>query len=74
MSKIPSRPGTHYLLKRGSKYLQENYYWGSFPHTFPEWQFPAVLEMSMQFKDPPQMVGELYDGTLENAIWQRLGK
>jgi len=65
---------THYLLQRNNKFLQQNYQWGNFPHPFPEWQFPAVLEMSMQFRDRPQEVGEMTDGSLAGAIWTRLDK
>ena len=65
---------THYLLKRGSKFLQQNYYWGRFPHAFSELELQVVLPEAMNYRDCPEMVGELHDGTLENAIWQRLDK
>ena len=61
-----------YILERNGKYLSERYQWQMFPHAFPEWQFPAVLEAAMQYKDRPKRVGELVDGTLENAIWTAL--
>lgn len=58
-----------YLLKRGTKYLNERYQWQAFPCPFPEWQFGAVLEMAMQFRDRPKQIGEMTDGTIENVVW-----
>ena len=59
-----------YLLKRGKLYLQPNYYWGIYPHTFPEWQLQAVLDLAMNFRDRPKMVGEMTDGT--KIIWTKV--
>lgn len=63
---------TSYILRRRGKYLNERYQWSNIPNAFPEWKFPAVLDLSMGFKDCPEMVGELHDGTLENAMWQEV--
>ncbi len=61
-----------YLLRRNGKFLSERYDWGSTPNVFPEWQFPQVLEMSMNFKDRPLEVGELIGSDLDNVIWTKL--
>jgi len=58
-----------YILERKSKYLNERYQWVNFPHAFPEWQIPAVLDLAMGFCDRPQRVGELVNGDLDSAIW-----
>ncbi len=46
--------------------------WGSFPHAFSELELQVVLPEAMNYRDCPEMVGELHDGTLENAKWQKL--
>ncbi len=51
-----------YLLTRRNKFLNDRYQWTDEPHLFPEWQFGDVLELSMQFKDRPQQVGEVVNG------------
>ena len=48
-----------YLLERKGKFLQPNYYWGIYPHAWDEWQFQAVLDLAMNFRDRPKMIGEM---------------
>ena len=63
---------SQYILKRNGKYLDDRYRWSKLPHSFPEWQFGAVLEMAMQFRDRPMEVAELRDGNLDSAEWELL--
>ena len=63
---------THYLLKRGSKFLQQNYYWGSFPHAFSEVDLMVVLPEAMNYRDRPQFVGEITGGELDSVVWKEV--
>ena len=69
---------TRYILRRRfkqvDKYLSERYKWTVIPHAFTEVELMVVLPEAMNYRDCPEMVGELHDGTLENAIWQWLDK
>jgi len=60
-------------IRRRTKYLNERYQWGDFPHAFEEAHFATVvLPEAMQYKDRPQRVGELVNGDLDSAIWTEL--
>ena len=63
---------TSYLRRRKGKYLSEFYQWLLMPHSFPEWQFPQVLEEAMQYKDRPLEAGELIGDDLDNVKWTKL--
>ena len=65
-------PETYYILKRKNKYLSDRFKWVSIPHTFPEWHFRQIFPLTMQYRDRPLEVGEMKDGTLENAAWTKL--
>lgn len=71
---MPKQATTYALtrvIRNVTHYLNERYQWGIYPHVFPEWQFPAVLDLSMGFRDCPQRVGEVR-GDLDTAIWTEL--
>ena len=63
---------TRYILRRRGRFLNDRYQWTLMPHSFPEWQFGAVLETAMQYKDRPQHVGEITGGDLDRVVWQKV--
>ena len=60
-------------IRNVTHYLQPNLYWDEAVNVFSEAHFAAVvLPEAMQYRDRPQMVGELVDGSLDSAIWTEL--
>jgi hypothetical protein len=53
------------IFTRHGQYLNERYQWGFIPHLFPEWQFPAVLDLVDGWKDKPTGYAMVKPGVID---------
>ena len=53
------------IFTRHGLFLDAFYKWGVIPHLFPEWQFPAVLDLVDRWKDKPTGYAMVKPGVID---------